>query len=151
MLAGIIHLGWQCYELNFRFANDDRNPWVYSQTSADALELARQMERLAQVSPEGHNMVIHVVMPGTYWPLPWYLRKFNADRVGYWQDVDAWSSDTRRQPPPAVVMVSPDVQPQVDRRLRAAYNRQMIFGLRGGVLVSVYVREDLWKALLAAE
>ena len=120
MAAGIIHLGWQCYELNFRFPNDDRNPWVYARTSADALQLARQMERLAQVSPEGHDMVIHVVMPGNYWPLPWYLRKFNADHVGYWQDVENWSSDTGGQPPPAVVILSPAVQPLVDRRLTRA-------------------------------
>jgi uncharacterized protein (TIGR03663 family) len=151
VLAGGLHLGWQCYELNFRFSNDERNPWVYAQTSADALQLARQMERLARVSPEGHDMVIHVVMPEEYWPLPWYLRKFNADHVGYWRDVDAWSRETGGQPPPAVIIFSPAVQPLVDRRLRAAYDRQMIFGLRGGVLVSVYVRDDLWQALPAAE
>jgi hypothetical protein len=46
--------------------------------------------------------------------------------------------------------VAPDLQPEVDAKLRAPYNRQMIFGLRPEVLLSAYVREDLWEAFLAA-
>jgi hypothetical protein len=43
-------------------------------------------------------------------------------------------------------VLSPDVQEAVDAHLRAAYNKQMLFGLRPGVFVSVYVRDDLWQA-----
>ena len=42
----------------------------------------RMLERLAEVSPEGHAMTIHVVTPENYWPLPWYLRRF--EQVGWW-------------------------------------------------------------------
>jgi hypothetical protein len=82
-------------------------------------------------------------MTENYWPLPWYLREFRPEQVGYWQDAAAWAKDSQHSRPPAMLIVGTDVQPAVDRALRGAYNKQMIFGLRPGVLVSVYVREDL--------
>ena len=91
-------------------------------------------------------MLIDVVTPETYWPLPWYLRQFNVNHIGYWQDADQWSRDVRKCPPPSVIIVSPEFQPIVDRQLPAVYNRQRIYGLRPGVLMAVYVREDLWEA-----
>jgi len=146
LAAGAVHLGWECYALNFRFYVDQRNPYVYAHTSADAVHLAAQLERLAQSSPAGHDMLIHVVTPENYWPLPWYLRRFNADHVGYWNDATAWANDAAKYPPPAVIILTADVQPTVDENLRATYNKQMIYGLRPGVLVMVYVREDLCYA-----
>ena len=95
-------------------------------------------------------MVIHVVTPENYWPLPWYLRRFNRDRVGYWQNVAEWAADTAGSPAPSIIILTPDVQEAVDAHLRAAYNQQMMHGLRPGVLVNVYVREDLWAAFLSA-
>lgn len=150
LAAAGAQLGWQSYVLNFRLYADPRNPYVYAHTSSDILNLAAQMERLAAVSPDGHAMTTHVVTPENYWPLPWYLRHFQRDHVGYWQDVAAWVADTRRLPPPSVIILTPDVQAQVDAHLRAAYNQQMIYGLQPGVLLSVYVREDLWEAFRSA-
>jgi uncharacterized protein (TIGR03663 family) len=144
LAAGVIHLGWQCYALNFRFYADERNPYVYAYTAADAVNLAGQLERLAQSSPEGHDMLIHVVTPENYWPLPWYLRRFNAEHIGYWNDAVAWRNDAAKCAPPAVIILTADVQPTIDENLPAAYNKQMIYGLRPGVLLIVYVREDLW-------
>jgi uncharacterized protein (TIGR03663 family) len=158
LVAGALHLGRQSYLLNFRFDADQRNPYVYAQTSTDLLNLAAQMERLAGVSPDGYDMVIHVVTPENYWPLPWYLRRFNPDHVGYWQDPSAWQADTSggRGPlagpgsQPSIVILTPDVQPLVDAHLEGAYNQQMMYGLRPGVLLNVYVREDLWDAFTRA-
>jgi len=148
--AGTAHLGWQCYWLNFRLAADQRNPYVYAHSSSDVRNLAERMEGLARVSREGHQMIVHVVTPDNYWPLPWYLRRFHQDRVGYWQDAAAWSAAAPRSPPPSVIIFTEDVRPAVDAGLRAEYNRQMMYGLRPGVLLSVYVRDDLWQAMLAA-
>jgi len=150
LVAGMAHLAWESYWLNFRLYADQRNPYVYAHTSKDALNLAAQMERLARVSPEGHDMTIHVVTPENYWPLPWYLRQFNANHVGYWNDVADWARQTAPYPPPSVILLTTDIQPAIDARLRAGYAKQMIFGLRPGVLISVYVREDLWQAFIAA-
>jgi uncharacterized protein (TIGR03663 family) len=158
LAAGAAHLGWECRQLNFdpRLVADQRNPYVYAHTSTDVLNLAARMERLAQLSDEGHAMVIHVVSAENYSPLPWYLRKFKAGHVGYWHDPATWAEDAARYPPPSVILLTSDVQEAIDAHLRVAYNRQiaynrqMMFGLRPEVFVSAYVREDLWEKFLAA-
>jgi predicted membrane-bound mannosyltransferase len=151
LAAGLWPLGRECQWFNGRLAADARNPYVYAHSSTDVKNLAAQAERLAAVSPAGHELIIHVVTPENYWPLPWYLRRFNRDHIGYWQDAEAWWRDTRTLPPPAVVILTSDVQESVDERLSGPYNRQMIYGLRPGVLLSVYVQQDLWDAMLASQ
>jgi len=150
LAAGAGHLARECCLLNFnpRYYADYRNPYVYAHTSTDVLNLAARMERLAQLSPEGRDMVVHVVTPENYWPLPWYLRQFNPTRVGYWQDPAAWARYAAQGPPPSVIILTPDVQETVTAGLRSAYNQQMMFGLRPEVFVSVWVREDLWQVFL---
>ena len=150
LAAGAVHLGWECWWLNFRLPADQRNPYVYAHTSTDALNLAARLERLAELSDEGHAMVIHVVTPENYWPLPWYLRKFKAGHVGCWHDPAVWAEETAPYPPPSVILLTADVAQSVEAQLRAGYNRQMIFGLRPEVFLSAYVREDLWEKFLAA-
>jgi|LSQX01.3.fsa_nt_gb uncharacterized protein (TIGR03663 family) len=150
-LAGTAQLGWQSYQLNFRFQADTRNPYVYAHTSTDLVNLAAQLERLAQVSPAGRAMVVHVVTAENYWPLPWYLRKSAPNSVGYWDSPSSWSSNTASRRPPEVILTTPDEAPAVDRLLRAVYDGPMLYGLRPGVLLGIYVRGDLWQAFLAAQ
>jgi len=147
LIAGLAHLGRQCYWLNFRLPADTRNPWVYAHTSPDTLHFAARMERLAAVAPEGHGLAIHVVTPENYWPLPWYLRRFAPEHSGYWPDVPQWRKDAASLPPPAVIVLSPDMQAAVDQHLPAQYNQQTLFGLRPGVLLRAYIRNDLWRRL----
>lgn len=151
LLAGTAHLGWEAYVLNTRLAADNRNPYAYAHTSGDVLNLARLMERLAQVSPEGHEMLIHIVTSENYWPLPWYLRQFNRDHLGCWSEPAKWRTDTQGLPPPSVIMLTSEVQEAIDAHLPAAYNQQANYGLRPGVVLKVYVREDLWQAFVTAQ
>jgi hypothetical protein len=60
-----------------------------------------------------------------------------------------WARAAASCAPPHAIILTPDVQTQVDAALPAAYQRQMMFGLRPEVLVHVYVREDLWQAFVA--
>jgi len=149
LAAAAAHLGWQAYLLSYRYDADARNPLNYAHPTKDILNLAARMEQLARAAPEGHDMMVHVVTPENYWPLPWYLRRFNQDHVGYWHDADAWWEDVKGLPPPAVVILSQDVQAAVDDKLTGAYNRQSMYGLRPGVVLNVYAREDLWEAMLS--
>jgi len=149
LAAAAAHLGWQAYLLSFRYYADARNPLNYAHPTKDILNLAARMEQLARAAPEGHDMMVHVVTPENYWPLPWYLRRFNQDHVGYWHDAGAWWEDVKGLPPPAVVILSQDVQAAVDDKLTGAYNRQSMYGLRPGVVLNVYAREDLWEAMLS--
>jgi uncharacterized protein (TIGR03663 family) len=151
LAAGTSQLGRQCYWLNFRLAADYRNPYVYAHTSGDIKNLAETLERMVQASPAGRPLTVHVVTPANYWPLPWYLRHVPAESVGYWQNAAEWVRDVTAGPTPDAIILTPDVQLQVDAALPAVYNRQMIFGLRAGVLVHVYVREDLWAAFVAIQ
>jgi hypothetical protein len=151
LIAAAGQLAWQAYALNFRFPADQRNPYVYAHTSTDALKLAVQIEGVAAVSPAGRGLTIHVVVPNNYWPLPWYLRRFDQERIGCWDDVEKWRRAAAAGPPPSVVIFSTEIQAEVDAALLAAYNRQMIYGLRPDVLLAVYVREDLWRAFVAAQ
>jgi hypothetical protein len=150
LILGVLHLARQCYWLNFRLSADRRNPYVYAHTSSDIKNLAGSFDRLAEASPAGRNLIIHVVTPDNYWPLPWYLRQFRPEHIGYWDDAAAWAHDAAKSPAPDAIVLTADVQSQVDAALPAAYNQQMMFGLRPDVLVHVYVREDLWEAFVAA-
>jgi uncharacterized protein (TIGR03663 family) len=147
LVAGTLQLGWQSYQLNFRFAADPRNPYVYAHTPPDLVRLADRLELAAQRLPAGHDMLIHVVAEN-YWPLPWYLRRFNPERVGYWRSAAEWRQASGPGPPPAVILATADFEPAVETGLHCDYNRQMMCALRPGVLLRVYVRQDLWPAMI---
>jgi uncharacterized protein (TIGR03663 family) len=154
LAAAAVQLGWQACQLNYRFYADQRNPYVYAHPSSDVLNLAARMEQLAKVSPDGYNMQVHVITPENYWPLPWYLRRFNQDHVGFWHEVDGplgWWADVKALPPPDVLIVSPDVEAAVEQKLKGPYNRQSMYGLRPTVLLQVWVRENLWERMVSGE
>ena len=144
LLALAAQLGWQSYQLNFRFCADPRNPYVYAHTSTAAVNLADTVGRIAQVLPRPEEMTVHVITPENYWPLPWYLRRFG--RVG-------WSHEVLRDPgvdlDADVIVTSPEIQERLDARLRGTYARPGLYGLRPGVLLTLYVRDALWQSFLA--
>ena len=150
LAAGAGQLGWQAYQLNFkpRLIADPLNPYVYAHTPTPLPRLAAQLECLAERVPEGHDMLIHVVVTDNYWPLPWYLRKFNEARVGYWLDAKAWKRDMDHFPPPAILILSSDVDCDDLKTLLEGYGGPLYESLRPGVLIAVYVRKDLWPAYL---
>jgi uncharacterized protein (TIGR03663 family) len=143
-------LGWQAYRASFRFPADQRNPYVYAHTSPDALNLAQCVEDLAAVSPKGHEMIVKVITAENYWPLPWYLRRFNTDHVGYYRGMPD-------DPEADVMIVGVEVQDRIEgwlagrygERAAEVYNRQSLFALRPQVFMRVYVAQDLWNALMA--
>ena len=135
------HLGWQAHRASFRFCADQRNPYVYAHTSRDALNIVKRVEEVASVSPHGHDMIIKVITPENYWPLPWYLRQFNKDHIGYYHEVPA-DCDA------SVILTTPDVQETLEKRLQGSYNKQSIHGLRPGVFMPIYVEQSLWDALV---
>ena len=93
-----------------------------------------QVDKLAQLAPEGRRMLIQVVaVDGDYWPLPWYFRRFQ--QVDWWEPL---SSGTN-----AAVQI---VSPRFSSALAQSQAHQMgIFGLRPGVFLELYVRADLWQ------
>jgi hypothetical protein len=151
LAAGAGHLGWQAYQLNFspRYIADPLNPYVYAHTPMPLPDLAARLDCLAERAPEGRNLWIQVVVPENYWPLPWYLRKFNEERVGYWLDAKTWKRDRDHYPLPAIFILSSDVDCSDIATCLAGYGGPVYESLRPGVLIAVYVRKDLWPAYLA--
>jgi len=143
LVAGAVHLGWQAYlgSLTSRFCANQRNPYVYAHTAPDAMRLVRRVQEVAEVSPHGRDMIIKVITPENYWPLPWYLRGFNQDHVGYYHEVpdDCDAS---------VIITSPEWTEQIDARTKDEYNRNCVYGLRPRVLMAVWIRQPLWDALV---
>jgi uncharacterized protein (TIGR03663 family) len=150
--ATIAHLGWQAYRLNGRFAADVRNPYVYAHTPPGLADFAQRLDHMADRLPAGHELTIHVVVPESYWPLPWYLRRFDDKRVGYWLDADRWKRDYATADRPAIALIAEDFSPAADKLLgidgSPGYNRQMLISLRPGMFVRVYVRSDLWSEMI---
>jgi uncharacterized protein (TIGR03663 family) len=134
------HLAGQAYKQNFTFYRTDRsNPYVYAHTSTDLMNLVQRVEDIAQVAPEGHDMVIKVIAPESdYWPLPWYLRRF--PKVGYW-------SELPQDPDAAIVIAAIELRQELEARLRGKYFTEIV-GLRPSVHLLAYIRQDLWDAFL---
>jgi len=144
LAAGTVHLAWQAHRGSFRFCVDQRNPYVYAHTAPDAERLAARVEEVAEVSPRGRGMVVKVITPTNYWPLPWYLRRFKEGHVGYYHEVPAHPDADN----PGVIITTLDCMEAIDARIRTKYNTMCQYGLRPGVVMVLYIREPLWDALV---
>jgi uncharacterized protein (TIGR03663 family) len=138
LLAGAGQLGFQAWRASQDYASDAGNPYVYSPTSPDILNLVGEVEALAQVSPAGWHTLIKVMAPeDDYWPLPWYLRQF--DHVGWWPNLPP-------DPDAPIVIASAELRPELDA------TRTHLMGyaaLRPQVFFELYVDADLWRDYVA--
>jgi hypothetical protein len=144
LAAGVTHLAWQAYRGNFAldsngvpYCDSAKNPYVYSQTLPDALRLVATVEALARVSAQGDGTVMEVMAPESYWPLPWYLRRFT--NVGYWDKIPP-------QPPAPIMMVSTELHAAFDEGPDKAHVMAGYFALRPQVFLELYVQTNLWAA-----
>jgi uncharacterized protein (TIGR03663 family) len=136
---GTAQLAEQAHRACFAYASDLRNPYVYAHPVADVVELAERVEDLSRVAPEGRAILVRVIAPGgDYWPLPWYLRRF--ERVGYYdrvpEDVDG-----------DVIIAHRELQAELEGRLKGQY-QALYHGLRPNVILVVYVRQGLWDRFI---
>jgi uncharacterized protein (TIGR03663 family) len=139
LLAGCAQLGWLSYRTSYVAFTDPHNPYVYAQPVPDLETLAQSLDDLAQASPQHHQMVIMVYwVDDYYWPLPWYLRRFSVDSIGYdhtvHKDVNA-----------SVVLASPEFDEELQKLLNDTHLMHGYFGVRSGVLGEEWVRLDLWQ------
>jgi uncharacterized protein (TIGR03663 family) len=138
LLAGVGHLGWEAWQASIPHAADPKNPYVYSPTSPDILNLVHQVDAIARVSPAGQNLLIKVIASeDDYWPLPWYLRRFK--QVGWWGQMPP-------DPFASVLIVSTSLEGNLPKNQNEVATH--IFALRPGVFFDLYVEPDLWKQYL---
>ena len=132
-------LARQACRANFTLYADRRNPYVYAHTTTDVVRLGHRVEAIAQLGRAGQDMIVKVIVPGDdYWPLPWYLRRLPG--TGYW-------SQPPDDPDAPVIIASDEFADLLDTKLAGRYQVDY-YGLRPGVLLQCYIREDLWRAFI---
>jgi len=142
LIAGACHLGIQNWRANYRYPADPRNPYVYAQTSPDFLRLSKRVHDLAAVHPDGKSMLVKVIAgPYEQWPLPWHLRDLR--RVGYWTGPDA-AGGFAGVP---VVIATEENAGKLAAALGDHFQAEF-YGLRPGVLLTIYIDRTLWDRLL---
>ena len=142
LVLGFTHLGWQSYQANFRYHSDPRNPYVYAQTSMDYPKLVRRVDEIAALHPDHERLLIKVVCdPYETWPLPWSLRRY--ERVGYWVDPEA-AGGYEDAP---IVIASQDLAERIGPLLKDKFQAEF-YGLRPDVLLTLFVRNDLWEKFI---
>ena len=146
-----VFLTWQAYRSNYVYYSDSRNPYVYAHPTDEVFTIVQRIEEMARVHPDGYKMHIQVICPGKdYWPLPWYLRRFEYDTIDWWESVD---NDTASAP---LIIASDKVEAALTNKLYAltpVQERQMYLflfdepyyvWLRPKVKLLGFVRKDLW-------
>ena len=137
LLALTAQLASQCVRANFVFVADRRNPYVYAQTVPDLLNLVRRTEALARVAPTGFATVVKVIAPESdYWPLPWYLRRFQ--NLGWYEKLP----DERLAP---IMIVSSQLDARLDEKSDKKWLMVGLTELRPGKFFEQYVELELWK------
>ena len=140
LLAAGTHLAVQAWRASVSFASSRVNPYVYAHTSPHARELVKRIEAITRVSPEGLATPLKIIAPESYWPLPWYLRKFS--KAGWWDVLPA-------DPFAPVMLVSARLDARLDDKSGKAYIMAEFYELRPNVFMELYVERGLWEKFVA--
>jgi uncharacterized protein (TIGR03663 family) len=137
LLALTAQLAWQSGRANFQFAADRRNPYVYAQTVPDLLHLVQRTEAIARVAPTGFATVVKIIAPESdYWPLPWYLRRFQ--NLG-------WYEKLPDEPLAPIMIISSQLDARLDEKSDKKWLMVGLTELRPGKFLEQYVELELWK------
>jgi len=151
IFEGSVFLTWQAYQSNYEYYSDSRNPYVYAHPTDEVFTVVKRIEEMARVHPDSYKMHIQVICPGKdYWPLPWYLRRYES--IDWWESVDNSMASA------PLIICSPEVEAALTNKLYALTpfeERQMYMflfdepyymWLRPNVKLLGFVRKDLWDA-----
>jgi uncharacterized protein (TIGR03663 family) len=148
-----LHLLWQSYLSNYVYYSDSRNPYVYAHPTDEVFTVVERIEEMARIHPDGYRMHIQVICPGKdYWPLPWYLRRFEYDTIDWWESVDNSIASA------PLIIASPEVEAALTNKLYALtpvqerqiylflFDAPYYIWLRPKIKLLGFVRKDLWDA-----
>jgi uncharacterized protein (TIGR03663 family) len=146
--AGVVaFLAFQVLYSNYKYPAHSSNPYIYGHTGMDIFSMTERIKEVTGFHPDGRDLYIQVIATGSdYWPLPWYLRKFN--NVGWWDHVDYVT------PLAPVIIVSPDQEESLIKKMYELpkpgekYLYIPLFEehweLRPGIKIHGFVRSDHW-------
>jgi uncharacterized protein (TIGR03663 family) len=144
----------QSWFLNFKYASNPVNPYVYAHTSTDVFQMIESVKKAALSSNEGMEMPVYVIAGGgDYWPLPWYLRNFK--HVGFWSQVDPSVCNipiilANAQLEQELLGVLYSVPKPGQKNLYVPLFEKKL-QLRPGVEWRGYIRQDLWDRMNTAD
>jgi uncharacterized protein (TIGR03663 family) len=147
IIAGIIHLVFQTYFLNFKYEADLSNPYVYGHTSRDIFRLVEKVNKVLEVQPSPGNIHLEIISANhDYWPLPWYFREYQ--HTGWWDHVDM---NITAAP---IIIATPEFEVQILKKLyeKPPAGERYLFipllgepvELRPGVYLEGYVKKQIW-------
>jgi len=117
------------WRVNFVEYDDDSHQIVYSQTRRDLNDLMVRLEDFAHSKAQGYDTEIKIVSD-EYWPLQWYLRKYN--HVGYWGKVID-------DPDAPIVLGRTKTQDDLEQALKDTYYSEL-YSVRPGLDLYLYTR-----------
>jgi uncharacterized protein (TIGR03663 family) len=122
--------------INFRDYDDDKHPYVYSQTRREFHDLMREVERVGERA--GTKQPGFATASPEYWPLPWYSR--DNPNAGYEGQLSSYYDPGKT----LAVIGREDQLPQLQRTLADNYARVgTVYPLRPGVNLVLFARRDL--------
>ncbi|HTE21202.1 MAG TPA: flippase activity-associated protein Agl23 [Armatimonadota bacterium] len=143
LLVGAGHLAWQAGRTTFEYRDDNAGPYAYAQPLRGVREIEQRVNDLAAFSPHKGETVAQVVFKDDYyWPLPWYLRRLR--HVGYWSGGVPVEAEARLTGTP-IVLSSAEFDEELTERLGASHFMIGFHSLRPGVLVQMWVKNELWE------
>lgn len=113
--------------------NELRNPYAYSHTSTNLVELSTYIHQLAGKHAAGKAMPVQIIQNESGWPLPWYLR--DMTHVGYQTTAPA-------KVDAPVILVDADRVREVSDRLKSDYESSF-WRLRTNVALVLLVEKAL--------
>ncbi|HEX7313162.1 MAG TPA: flippase activity-associated protein Agl23 [Pyrinomonadaceae bacterium] len=131
-LFGLYHT----YVINFVEYDNDKYPYVYSQTKRGFHDLIREIERAGERA--GTKEPGFATASPEYWPLPWYTR--DNSHAGYQGSLSSYYDPKST----LAVIGREDQLPQLQRVAGDTYARVGgLYPLRPGVNLVLFVRRDL--------
>ena len=141
VLAGVSLLGRSAQRASFRYGADTRNPYAYSHTVSDLLNLVKRVNAVTALG-DGYAAKIAIVTNAQdAWPLPWYLRTY--PNTGYWSTQDAIPEAFA----PDIIVCSLEHGPAVTESVGDDFISEY-WGLRNEVVLALYLRRDLWDRFM---
>ena len=123
---------YQTVVLNFYQYDNEQYPYVYAHTQRGYLSLIKEIKGAAERAGTRGQTTISIASPD-YWPMPWYLREFKS--VAY---PGRPGSHTEQ-----IVVCNNSQEAECQAMLGGRYRRAGSFPLRSGIMLVLYLRNDV--------
>jgi hypothetical protein len=142
IIVAVGPLAWQAERMTFHYRDDQPSPYAYAQPTRGLREIEERIGELTRFSPQKDVTIVQLVFRDDYyWPLPWTLRRLR--NVGYWNRGVPEESEARLKGTP-IVLSAAELDEAMTARLNETHFMTGFHTLREGVLVQIWVKNELW-------